>query len=115
MNRWLLRILGIGAWANSAWDFNAYYVHGLILPYFQAHAWGDILFNWATVLCLYPVVGLFLIFPKTPLRMDISQGLDDIEAELDTALDIELEAWPPHGISNPGSGSTPTSLRTNQS
>ena len=92
MNRGLLRIFGIGAWANSVWDFNAYYVHGLILPYFQAHAWGDILFNWATVLCLYPVVGLVLIFAKMPFRTDIAQGLDDIEASLDTALDIELEA-----------------------
>ena len=92
MNRWLLRVLGIGAWANSAWDFNAYYVHGLILPYFQAHAWGDIFFNWATVLCLYPAVGLLLIFAKTPFRMDIARGLHDIETDLDTIQNIELDA-----------------------
>jgi hypothetical protein len=89
MNRGLLRILGIGAWANAAWDFNAYYVHGLILPYFQAHAWGDILFNWATALCVYPAVGLFLIFAKMPFMVDIAHGLDDIETYLDSVLDIE--------------------------
>jgi hypothetical protein len=92
MKRGVLRIFGIGAWANCAWDFNAYYVHGLILPYFQAHAWGDILFNWATVLCLYPAVGLFLIFAKMPFKVDIAQGLENIETDLDAVLDIELEA-----------------------
>ncbi len=92
MNRGLLRIIGIGAWANCAWDFNAYYVHGLILPYFYAHAWGNILWNWITVFCLYPAVGLLLIFAKMPLRMNVIQGLDDIETDLDTALGFDLEA-----------------------
>jgi hypothetical protein len=49
---------------------------------------------WATVLCLYPAVGLFLIFAKMPFKTDmgIAQGLGDIETALNTVLDIELEA-----------------------
>lgn len=92
MYRGLLRIFGIGAWVNTAWDFNAYYVHGLILPYLQAHAWGDILFNWVTVFCIYPTVGLVLIFAKLPFRTTVVTGLDDIETDM--APDIEVEAQP---------------------
>jgi hypothetical protein len=89
MNRWLLRFFGIGAWANGAWDFNAYFIHGGIIPFL--HTWLAFVPMFG-IFFGYPIVGLFLIFGKMSFRMDIAQGLDDIETDLNTALDIELEA-----------------------
>jgi hypothetical protein len=89
MNRGLLRVFGIGAWANCAWDFNYYFIHGRIISF---------LHNWLVLVPIfaiffgYPIVGLFLIFAKMSFRMDIAQRLDDIEIDLDTVPDIELEA-----------------------
>jgi hypothetical protein len=89
MNRWLLRVFGIGAWANSAWDFNYYFVHGGIISVLQSHT----LLVFVPMFAIffgYPIVGLFLIFAKMSYGMDIAEGLDNIETDLNTTLDIEL-------------------------
>jgi len=88
MNRWVLRFFGVGAWANGAWDFNAYFVHGEIIPYL--HSWLAVVPIFAMFFG-YPIVGLFLIFGKISFRTGLSQGIEDIESSLDTVPDIELE------------------------
>jgi hypothetical protein len=88
MNRWLLRFFGIGAWANGAWDFNAYFVHGQIIPFL--HTWLVLLPIFA-IFFGYPIVGLFLIFGKMPFKTDLAQGIEDIGISLDAVPDIELE------------------------
>jgi len=88
MNHWLFRLFGIGAWANAAWDFNAYFIHGEIIPFL--HTWLVFVPIFAMFFG-YPIVGLFLIFGKISSRIDIAQGLDDIETDLDTALATRLE------------------------
>ena len=90
MDRLLLRIFGIGAWANGAWDFNAYFIHGGIIPYL--HSW-QVFLPMFGIFFAYPIVGLFLIFAKMSLRTDIAKGLNDIETSLASVLDIELEAY----------------------
>jgi hypothetical protein len=89
MNRWLLRSFGIGAWANGAWDFNAYFIRGEIIPFL--HTW-IVFVPLFAMFFGYPIVGLFLIFGKISFRTDRPQGLDDIENALDTVVDIEIEA-----------------------
>jgi hypothetical protein len=92
MNRWLLRVFGLGAWANGAWDFNAYFVHGEIIPFL--HTWLVLLPIFA-IFFGYPIVGLFLIFGKMPHRTSLPQGLEEIETVLETALETELESVAP--------------------
>jgi len=88
MNRWLLRFFGVGAWANSAWDFNAYFIHGEIIPYL--HSW-LVFVPIFGIFFGYPVAGLILIFGKMPLTMNISQSLGHLEIGFKTIPDIELE------------------------
>jgi len=88
MNPWLLRFFGIGVWVNGAWDFNAYFINGQIMPFL--HTWLVFIPIFA-IFFFYPIVGLLLIFGKTSLRTDIARGLDNIETDFDTVLDIELE------------------------
>jgi len=40
----------------------------------------------------YPIVGLVLIFGKMAFSMETAPSFDDIKADLDSVLDIELEA-----------------------
>ena len=89
MNRWMLRFFGIGAWANGAWDFNAYFVHGQIIQFL--HTWLVLLPIFA-IFFGYPIVGLFLIFGKMPFKADLAQGIENIGSSLDAVPDIELEA-----------------------
>ena len=85
----MLRIFGIGAWANSAWDFNYYFIHGGIIRFL--HSWIAIVPMFA-IFFGYPIVGLFLIFGKMPFSVETTQGFDEIKADLDSVPDIELEA-----------------------
>jgi len=88
MNRWLFQLLGVGVWANAAWDFNAYFIHGEITPYL--HSW-QVFVPIFAIFCGYPIVGFFLIFGKMSSRMELAQGLDHNETGLDIVPDIELE------------------------
>ena len=86
MNRWLLRFFGIGAWANAAWDFNAYFVHGYIIPYL--HTWLAFVPMFAMFFG-YPIVGLFLIFGKMPFGTNLAQGIEHIGSSLGAVPELE--------------------------
>lgn len=94
MNRSLLRVFGVGAWANSAWDFNYYFLRGGIIPALQSHTFLAFIPMFA-IFFAYPIVGLFLIFGKMPPRTSLPQGLEEIETDLETALGTEVESVAP--------------------
>ena len=88
MNRGWLRAFGIGAWANSAWDFNAYFIRGGIIPYL--HSWLALIPMFA-IFIAYPTVGLLLLFGRVPSTTQIPKGLDSIETDLETPLETGLK------------------------
>jgi len=87
MNRGLLRVFGIGAWVNSAWDFNYYFVHGGIFKFL--HSWLVFVPLFA-IFFAYPIVGLLLIFGKSLLRTEAHSSAN-IGLDM-SGIDIDLEA-----------------------